>query len=435
MPQTISGEDLVMPGALAVNLRDGRLFIASMKMGELFTLDESPGAGTAHFANYAGGLFQDAYSMLHDGESLYILHRRNLTRILDTDGDGRADRFDRVATFPHAIGNNYDWGYGLIREPGGAFLLTFAPHANQQLPGAGSLLRLLPSADGPRLEEVAYGFRNPLGWCMGPDGEVFFSDNQGDWIATSKLGHLVPGSFNGYPNHAQLQHTNRPFAPTTVWVPYDWARSINGIAWDNTGGKFGPFAGQIFMAELMNGGAIIRANVERVNGVYQGACFPFWGKGLLGPLVLAFDPAGRLYVGGITMPGWMGQPDRGALSRIEFTGETPFEMQSIHVLPHGFRVNFTAPLLTASARDVSAWRIENYRYEYTGAYGSPELDRRALPIERVRVSADSMSVELTTALLEQNRVYAITANSVRSLRQEPLLHTTGVYTLNEIPAR
>src|SRR5258706_6416082 len=119
------------------------------------------------------------------------------------------------------------------------------------------------------------------------------------------------------------------------------------------------------MADLMNGGAIIRANVERVNGVYQGACFLFWGKGLLGPLVLAFDPAGRLYVGGITMPGWMGQPDRGALFRIEFTGETPFEMESIHVLPRGFRVRFTAPVSAESARNPSDWRIEHYRYEYT----------------------------------------------------------------------
>ena len=129
-----------------------------------------------------------------------------------------------------------------------------------------------------------------------------------------------------------------------MWVPYAWARSINGVAYDNTGGKFGPFAGQFFMAELMFGGAIVRANVEKVNGVYQGACFPFWGKGLLGPVTLAFDPRGQLYVGGITEPGWMAQPDRGALFRIDFTGEVPFEMQSIHVRPRGFRVVFTKPV-------------------------------------------------------------------------------------------
>src|SRR5688572_23461602 len=28
---------------------------------------------------------------------------------------------------------------------------------------------------------------------------------------------------------------------------------------------------------------VVRANLEKVNGVHQGACFPFWGKGLFGP--------------------------------------------------------------------------------------------------------------------------------------------------------
>src|SRR5206468_6168765 len=150
---------------------------------------------------------------------------------------------------------------------------------------------------------------------------------------TNKLCHLDEGRFYGFPNSAQRQHATKPAGKTAVWVPYDWAHSINGVTYDNSGGKFGPFAGQFFLAELMFGGAIIRADLEKVNGEYQGACFPFWGRGLLGPLTLAFDPKGRLFVGGITEPGWMAQPDRGALFRIDYTGPVPFEMQSIRVRP------------------------------------------------------------------------------------------------------
>ena len=73
----------------------------------------------------------------------------------------------------------------------------------------------------------------------------------------------------------------------------------------------------------------------------------------------------------------MAQPDRGALFRIDFTGEVPFEMQSIHVRPRGFRVVFTTPVDRATAGDPASYRLEHYRYEYTGAYGSPELDRDA----------------------------------------------------------
>src|SRR5262249_46115423 len=284
--------------------------------------------------------------------------RRNLPRATDTDGDGRADHFDRVAALPHGVGETYDYGYGLVRDRTGAFVVSYAPYANRHLPGSGGAVRFVP---GKRPEEIAFGFRNPLGWCNGPDREIFFTDNQGEWVATNKLCHLQEGRFYGFPNPEQRQHISKPVGKAAVWVPYSWARSINGVAYDNTAGKFGPFAGQLFMAELMYGGALIRANVEKVNGEHQGACFPFWGKGLLGPLSLPFDPRGHLYVGSITEPGWMAQPDRGALFRIDFTGRIPFEMQSIHIRPRGFRVVFTAPVASESVR-ISSFQIEQYRY-------------------------------------------------------------------------
>jgi hypothetical protein len=431
-PKTASGEDRVMPGALAVHPRDGRVFVSSLKTGELFVLHDPTGDGRkARFDNYTRGLFQEAFSMLAEADALYVLHRRNLTRLADTDGDGVADRFDRVAALPHGIADTYDYAYGLVRDTGGAFVLSYAPYANTHLPGSGSALRLVA---GQQPKEIAFGFRNPLGWCRGPDGEIFFTDNQGEWVATNKLCHIVEGRFYGFPNPAQKQHAARPRGKTTLWVPYAWAKSINGVIHDDTGGKFGPFAGQLFLAELMFGGGIIRAGLEKVNGEYQGACFPFWGTGLMGPLTLAFDPQGRLWVGSITEPGWMAQPDRGALYRIDFTGQVPFEMTSIHVRPRGFRIVFTEPVSPPTARDPASYHIEHYRYEYTGAYGSPELDRTRLAIERLELSPDGRSVELLTAPLVKERVYMIQAGGVRSAKGEALVHPAGAYTLNEVPA-
>jgi hypothetical protein len=430
-PKTVSGEDRVMPAAVAVHPRDGRVFVTSLKTGELLVLrDPLGGATPAHFDSNALGLFQDALAMLAEDDALYVLHRRNLTRVADTDGDGVADRFDRVAALPHGVADTYDYAYGLVRDRTGNFILSYAPYANTKLPGSGGVLRLGP---GPAPQELAFGLRNPLGWCAGPDGEVFFTDNQGEWVAANKLCHLQEGRFYGFPNPAQRQHADRPAARPAVWIPYGWARSINGVAYDHTGGRFGPFAGQFFLAELMFGGAIVRASVERVNGRYQGACFPFWGKGLLGPVSLAFDPRGHLYVGGITEPGWMAQPDRGALFRIDFTGRMPFEMRTIQARPRGFRIVFTTPVEGRLAADPKSYRLERYRYEYTGAYGSPELDRTAVAVERATPSADGLTVELTTAPLVKDRVYLLAAPGVRSRDGEALVHPAGAYTLNEIP--
>ncbi len=428
-PQTVSGEDLVMPGAIAAHPRDGRVFVASMKLGEIFTIKDPEDNGKgATFEDYGGGLFQEAYSMVAESDGLYVLHRRNLTKIQEKDG--KPERFDRVFALPQGVADDYDYGYGLVREASGAFVMTHAPHANQSIKGSGSMLRWMP---GEKSEEVAFGFRNPLGWCAGPEGTVFFTDNQGEWVATNKLSAIVPGRYYGYPNRAQKEHAQKPMARATVWVPYGWAHSINGVTYDATGGKFGPFAGQFFMAELMYGGAIIRASVEKVNGEWQGCAFPFWGKGLLGPVVLTFDPKGRLWVGSITEPGWMAQPDRGGVFRIDYTGELPFEMKEIKVLPKGFRIVFTRPVDAAKAREFASYSIEHYRYEYTGAYGSPELDRTPVAIASVTVAADGLSADVTTDALVKDRVYLISPRGVMSAKGEPLVNPTGAYTLSEIP--
>ena len=135
----------------------------------------------------------------------------------------------------------------------------------------------------------------------------------------------------------------------------------------------------------------------------------------------------------LTLLAVMAQPDHGALFRIDFTGETPFEMQSIHVRPRGFRVVFTKPVKKDFADSPKAYRLESYRYEYTGAYGSPELDRSTVKIEQAELSADGKSVELMTGPLVKDRVYLLTASGVRSAKGEELVYPAGAYTVNEVP--
>jgi len=130
----------------------------------------------------------------------------------------------------------------------------------------------------------------------------------------------------------------------------------------------------------------------------------------------------------------MAQPDRGALYRIDSTGAVPFEMQTIRALPHGFRIVFTRPVDRTAAAP-TAYKIEHFRYEHSGAYGSPELDRTRVAIEKVAVAADGLSADVRTSALVKDRVYMIQAAGVRSARGEPLVQPAGAYTLNEIPAQ
>ena len=83
-----------------------------------------------------------------------------------------------------------------------------------------------------------------------------------------------------------------------VVFPYgDMSNSPTQPAWDNTGGKFGPFAGQAFLGE-MNQQYLMRLMLEDVDGETQGAVTPFLRdtsnpKLNRGSNRLAFDPGGQ----------------------------------------------------------------------------------------------------------------------------------------------
>ena len=53
------------------------------------------------------------------------------------------------------------------------------------------------SEDGT-MEPWATGMRSPAGYGLIGD-ELFYTDNQGDWVGTGALWHLPKGAFTGHP--------------------------------------------------------------------------------------------------------------------------------------------------------------------------------------------------------------------------------------------
>ena len=62
-----------------------------------------------------------------------------------------------------------------------------------------------------KIERLCAGLRSPAGLGANKDGELFYTDNQGDWVAACKLGHLKRGSFHGQPT--SLYDINDPGSP------------------------------------------------------------------------------------------------------------------------------------------------------------------------------------------------------------------------------
>ena len=93
----------------------------------------------------------------------------------------------------------------------------------------------------------------------------------------------------------------------------------------------------------------MRVALEKVNGRYQGACFPFRSGFQCGVNRLAFGPDGSLYAGQ-TNRGWgsLGGKPYG-LQRLVYTGVLPFEIHTMKLTKTGFDLTFTKPLDPATA--------------------------------------------------------------------------------------
>jgi hypothetical protein len=178
----------------------------------------------------------------------------------------------------------------------------------------------------------------------------------------------------------------------------------------------------------------MRVFLEKVQGRYQGACFPFRKGFGSGNVPVRFAPDGSLIVGG-TNRGWGSHgPHPFALERLVWTGKTPFEIHQMQARPDGFELTFTQPIDRARAGDVKSYRMSTYTYIYRAEYGSPEVDSTRPVIERVTVGADGKSVRLFVKGLQEGHVHELHLDGVRSEKGLPLLHREAYYTLNYIPA-
>ena len=151
----------------------------------------------------------------------------------------------------------------------------------------------------------------------------------------------------------------KEFVPPAVNMPHmKIGKSTSGMDWDKTNGKFGPFAKQLFVNDQSDS-SIARLALEKVNGVYQGACILFREGFGSGNLPLTFDAEeGCAFVGG-TNRGWGSKGRKtGALERVNWTGKSPFEVHNIKITKNGFIINFTEEISASNLLDKANLKLD-----------------------------------------------------------------------------
>jgi hypothetical protein len=441
---------------------DGKLLCCTRR-GDVWLISHPEAADPARvrYQRFATGLHEPLGLLVDGAHAVYVVQRPELTRLVDTDGDDVADRYETVCDRWGISGDYHEFAYGPVRDRTGDFYVTlnvgFAGGHQSKAPWRGWCVRIRPNGE---LTPFATGLRSPNGIALSPEGDLFCTDNQGEWVASNKLHHLRPGEYYGHKaglrwlsaspftgrfleDHASGMlydgqpgengvHGFPPVTPPCIWFPYGrMGQSASEPVWDTTGGRFGPFAGQCFVGDQTKA-CVMRVCLEKVHGRYQGACFPFRSGFECGVNRLTFGPDGSLYVG-MTNRGWgsLGGKAEG-LQRLVYTGVVPFEIATLGLVPEGFAVTFTKALNPTAAARSGSYSVQSYTYNYWSTYGSPEMDRKAERINGLTVSPDRRRVTLRLAGLRRGRVYEVHLDGIRSASGEPLLHPDGYYTVNEL---
>ncbi len=440
-----AGAFVSLPGdRIAVGTRRGDIYVFS-------GVDESK--PEPEFELFATGL-DEIFGLDYKDGSFYVTQSCELTRITDTNQDGRADRFETVSD-AWGYANYHEYAFGSkFDQAGNLFVaLGLSQSYNSRALFRGWVIQVTPGGESI---PIASGLRSPAGIGPNEHGALFYIESQGPWNSSNSLKAITPGGFMGHPisfNWYEYAPGMGPqpevpasgsriliekervkqLVPYAVIFPYiRMGRSITGFTVDRTAGRFGPFENQMFLGDFTLS-LIMRATTEQVNGVWQGACYPFREGLSTGILNVHFTPQGRLLCGG-TNRGW---PVRGirpfALERLEWTGVMPFEIKRINILPEGFRIRFTKPVEVESGGDPASYQVSTFTHIYHAGYGGPEVDQTTPTVKSVALSADGLEAVLVLSEIKLGHVHEFDLGELRSREGEELLHRDAYYTVNAIP--
>jgi cytochrome c len=388
-------------------------------------------------SRFAAGLAEPLGIAVVD-DRIFVLQKQELTELIDSDSDGTCDRYRCISQGWEVSPNFHEFAFGLVEKDGWLYFnlaIAINPGGKStkpQVPGRGSVLRV--NIESGAVETVAHGLRTPNGIGLGAGGEIFLTDNQGDWLPSSKLLHLEKNAFYG--SRAVLLDDAKDLAvtPPALWLPQNEIGNSPGNPTLIPDG-WGPYSGQLCHCDVTHGG-VKRDVLEKVDGVWQG-CVIDWSQGFEGGLNrIAFGPDGALYAGGIGSTGDWGQTGKKkfGLDRARFNGRVPFELLAMRAKANGFELEFTRPLADGVGWESENWKIEQWRYVPTVEYGGPKVDTARLAVSSVSISADRKRVSLWVDGLKPEHVIGLhVVGPVTDEAGASLWSTQAWYTLNRIP--
>jgi hypothetical protein len=210
------------------------------------------------------------------------------------------------------------------------------------------------------------------------------------------------------------------------------ANSPGQPSFDTTEGKFGPFAGQMFVPDYVTP-RIFRVMLDEVAGELQCAATTFFDGAPLrtSNVRTAFAPDGSLW--SCQSERKLGWPGASGIQRMVWNGVTPLDVHSVRLTAKGFAFTFTKALdLSAQAELTAAFKGVSYYYQYHGDYGSPRTDIHPITVNKVTFGDDGRAATVELKELQPGYIYQFDLRGLRTADGEPIANPLLCYTLNRL---
>jgi hypothetical protein len=286
-----------------------------------------------------------------------------------------------------------------------------------------------------------------MGLALNRQGDLFASDNQGNYTPFNELNHLVASKRYGFINKLEVKPDfSPPFQPAAVDIPHPWARSVNGICFLDTPDDvrkktgrdlFGPFEGHVLGCEYTTL-QLLRMSLEKIGDTYQGAVYPLSREPAAGeptfegPICCAIAPDGDIYVGNLRDSAWGAGRNTGSIVRLRPSGELPCGLAEVRANADGFTLHFTQPVVAEEAGRAKNYSIVSFRRIPTPAYGGADVDEQPAKIRNVEVSPDCRQVRLVLDALRPGFVYEFQLHAALAPGKQ-LFPAEAYYTLRQAP--
>ena len=399
---------LFEPLGMALDKKDGSI-VATTRTAGIWRFKDNT------WTMIADGLL-DALGVIVEKDRLVIGQKPELTALYDKDGDGFYETHRTLSDNFLFTANYHGYLHGPAKDSFGNYYYSLnldhrggrqIHKANGNFMGSqggyrGWVMQVTPSG---KTIPFAMGVRSPAGLANSPDGTVYHTENQGEYNGTSKLHVLKKGSYYGHPSGLVDLPGMKPDSPEIAWdkwspknvpavalLPHSRiANSPGSPEWDTTGGKFGPFAGDMFCGDqtLSTLFRILPKDNHEAAVIMFAESFPS------GVMRLCYDKSGALYVGQ-TGRGWRARGgSQHALVKLSYTKNADAKLKDITRNGETFTFHFTGK--TDGLKESANLTIESWFYHDKPNYGSPENNKQKELLASQSVDREKGTLTITLA--------------------------------------